>query len=280
MPGTSTVAFRRSGLIQVVRVDVTDQDLDRIERAIDSFANARRDGVYFPPEWYGKLSLDDGCQVQLGVLSRLVADGARHIGWKVGLTSEAIQRQFGVPEPVFGFLLADGVYQSPASLDFDSLIRPGIENEMCVTIGQDLRGPGVDLARARASVASVRSAMELIETRGPFTEQLALGENVQQKGVILSQQVHAFVPDLDLTAVEVELQLGGATVGRATGEAVLGNPVRSIVWLANKLSQYGRHLEAGQLVMTGSLTRQFLAQRGDKFQANWQPLGSVVAEFV
>jgi 2-keto-4-pentenoate hydratase len=278
----STVAFRRSVLIQVVRVDVTDQDLDRIERAIDSFAKARRDGVYFPPEWYGKLSLDDGCRVQLGVLSRLVADGARHIGWKVGLTSEAIQRQFGVPEPVFGFLLADGVYQSPAILDFDALIRPGIENEMCVTIGQDLRGPGVDLARARAAVASVRSAMELIETRGPFTEQLAvaLGENVQQKGVILSEQAHAFVPDLDLTAVEVELQLGGATVDRATGEAVLGNPLRSIVWLANKLSQYGLGLEAGQLVMTGSLTRQFLAQRGDRFRANWRPLGSVAAEFV
>ena len=81
--------------------------LDRIEGAVDSFLNARRDGVYFPPEWYGRLSLDDGCRVQLGVLKRLVAGGAQHVGWKVGLTSEAIQRQFEVPEPVFGFLLAE-----------------------------------------------------------------------------------------------------------------------------------------------------------------------------
>src|SRR5579859_3444808 len=113
----------------------------RLERAIDSFLKARMDGVYFPPEWYGKLSLDDGCRVQLGVLRRLVAGGAQHIGWKVGLTSEAIQRQFDVPEPVFGFLLAEGVSQSPAVLKFDTLIQPGIENEMCVTIGQTLRGP-------------------------------------------------------------------------------------------------------------------------------------------
>jgi 2-keto-4-pentenoate hydratase len=261
---------------------VTDQNADRIDSAIESFLKARREGVYFPPEWYGRLSLDDGCRVQLGVLNRLVAAGAKHIGWKVGLTSEAIQRQFGVPEPVFGFLLADGVHHSPAVLEFDGLIQPGIENEMCVTIGQDLRGPGVDLARAREAVLSVRSSMELVETRGPFTEQLAvaLGENVQQKGVILSEQAYPLLPDFDLNAVEVEVQLGGATVDRATGVAVLGNPLRSIAWLANKLSQYGLGLQPGQLVMTGSLTRQYRAQRGDRFRCNWEPLGVVVAEFV
>jgi 2-keto-4-pentenoate hydratase len=258
---------------------VTDE---RIGRAIDDFFNARVDGVYFPPAWYGKLSLDDGCQVQLGVLKRLVAGGAKQIGWKVGLTSEAIQRQFGVPEPVFGFLLADGVHHSPAVLEYDSLIEPGIENEMCVTIGQDLRGPGVDVAQARAAVQSVRSAMELVETRGPFTEQLAvaLGENVQQKGVILSADAHVPPAEFDLSTVEVELQLNGSTIDHATGVAVLGNPLLSIAWLANKLSQYGLALETGQMVMTGSLTRQYRAQQGDTFQASWQPLGTVVAEFV
>jgi 2-keto-4-pentenoate hydratase len=247
---------------------VTDE---RIERAIGSFFDARLSGVYFPPEWYDKLSLDDGCQVQLGVLKRLVDGGAKHIGWKVGLTSEAIQRQF-----------PDGVHQSPARLAFDALIRPGIENEMCVTIGHDLRGPGVDVAQARAAVQSVRSAMELVETRGPFTEQLAvaLGENVQQKGVILSAQEYVPAADFDFAAVEVELESKGAPIDRATGLAVLGNPLVSIAWLANKLAQYGLGLQAGQLVMTGSLTRQYSAQAGDTFRANWRPLGVVVAEFV
>jgi 2-keto-4-pentenoate hydratase len=258
---------------------VTDE---RIERAIGSFFDARLSGVYFPPEWYDKLSLDDGCQVQLGVLKRLVDGGAKQIGWKVGLTSEAIQRQFRVPEPVFGFLLAEGVHQSPARLEFDALIRPGIENEMCVTIGHDLRGPGVEVAQARAAVQSVRSAMELIETRGPFTEQLAvaLGENVQQKGVILSTEEYVPAADFDFAAVEVELESKGSTIDHATGLAVLGNPLVSIAWLANKLAQYGLGVQAGQLVMTGSLTRQYSAQAGDTFRANWRPLGVVVAEFV
>ena len=153
---------------------------------------------------------------------------------------------------------------------------------MCVTIGQDLRGPDVDVARARAAVQSVRSAMELVETRGPFTEQLAvaIGENVQQKGVILSAEAYVPPAEFDLSTAEVELQLNGSTIDRATGVAVLGNPLLSVAWLANKLDQYGLAVEAGQLVMTGSLTRQYPAHRGDTYQANWQPLATVVAEFV
>jgi 2-keto-4-pentenoate hydratase len=253
-----------------------------IDGAIDDFLQARLDGIYFPPAWYDRLSLEDACRVQVGVLGRLIDNGATHIGWKVGLTAEAIQRQFRVHEPVFGFLLADGVHSSPAQLRVDSLIRPGIENEICATIGDTLRGPGVDEAHARSAVRSVGAAMELIETRGPFTEQLpvAIGENVQQKGVILSAATQPLGADFDLAGVQVELRRGGDIVERATGEAVLGNPLRSIVWLANKLAEYDLALESGQLVMTGSLTRQYLAQPGDVFEAVWQPFGSVTAEFI
>jgi 2-keto-4-pentenoate hydratase len=252
-----------------------------IDGAIDDFLQARLDGIYFPPAWYDRLSLEDACRVQLGVLRRLVDNGATHIGWKVGLTAEAIQRQFRVREPVFGFLLADGVHTSPAHLRLDALIRPGIENEICVTIGGPLRGPGVDEARARSAVGSVRAAMELIETRGPFTEQLAvaIGENVQQKGVILSAATHPLDANFDLARVQVELRRGGDIVEHGSGEAVLGNPLRSIVWLANKLAEYDLALESGQLVMTGSLTRQYLAESGDIFEATWWPFGSVTAEF-
>ncbi|HEY1294621.1 MAG TPA: fumarylacetoacetate hydrolase family protein [Chloroflexota bacterium] len=174
------------------------------------------------------------------------------------------------------------MHTTPARLRLDALIRPGIENEICATIGDVLRGPDVDEARARSGVLSVRAAMELIETRGPFTEQLAvaIGENIQQKGVILSGVTHPLDADVDLARVQVELRRGGDIVERATGEAVLGNPLRSIVWLANKLAEYDLALESGQLVMTGSLTRQYLAESGDVFEATWLPFGSVTAEFI
>ena len=253
----------------------------RIHDAIEDFWQARKSGVYFPPEWFDRLTLEEGYLVQLGLLDKLIANGSKHVGWKVGLTAEPMQRQFGVHEPVFGFLLSDGVQQSPAVVTFDELIGPGLENELCVTIGTEVSGRGLDERAARAAVLSVQPAMELVETRGPFSEQLAvaIGENVQQKGVIVSKDSHPLGPELDLAAVSVEIQLNGEVVDQARGEAVLGNPIRSVVWLADKLSQFGRRLEAGQLVMTGSLTRQYRMNRGDSMRAAWRPFGPIEVEF-
>jgi 2-keto-4-pentenoate hydratase len=112
-------------------------------------------------------------------------------------------------------------------------------------------------------------------TRGSFAEQFAVAieEKVQQEGVILSGVTHPLDADFDRARVQVELPRDGDIAKRATGEAVLGNPLRSIVWRANRLVEYDLALESGQLVMTGSLTRQYLAQ------ATWWPFGSVTAEF-
>src|SRR5579862_3942996 len=123
-----------------------------LAKVIESFWQRRREGVYFPPEWFGKLTIADGYHVQLGLLDRLLAAGSRQVGWKVGLTSVAMQQQFAVHEPVFGYLLAEGVTESPAQLEFASLIAPGLENEICLTMGRDLLGPDVSVEEARLAI--------------------------------------------------------------------------------------------------------------------------------
>ncbi len=59
------------------------------------------------------------------------------------------------------------------------------------------------------------------------------------------------------------------------GEAVLGNPLNSIVWLSRKLAEYGRTLKAGEIVMTGSFTRQFPIAPGDRIETVFSGIGSV-----
>jgi 2-keto-4-pentenoate hydratase len=252
-----------------------------VARVVDDFWRERQRGVYFPPRWFGRLSLDQGYRVQLGLLERRVAAGAHLIGWKVGLTSEAMQQQFRVPEPLFGYLLDDAPHASPARFALDALIQPGVENEICLTVAQDLAGPGVDLAAARRAVGAAAPAIEVAETRGDFTAQLpvAVADNIQQRYIVLGAPTTPLPLDLDLAAVRATVELNGALVAEATGAAVLGDPLRALVWLANKLPEYGHGLRAGQLVMTGSVTRQFAVQRGDRFVTTFTPLGAVVAAF-
>ena len=241
---------------------------------IEAFWQARQHGVYFPPAYFGKLTIEQSYAIQLGLIERRRAAGERQIGWKVGLTSPAIQQQFGFHEPVFGCVLDS----QPSGHVFapTELIAPGFENELCMRLRVDLSGT-VTVDQARAAIDVVYPALEIIETRGPFTEQiaLALADNAQQKTVILGSP--SALP-ADLTAIEAHVSINGQPVATGTGHAVLGNPLNSIVWLASKLGLYGRGLKAGEIVMTGSFTRQFPIAPGDKIETVFSGLGAVATE--
>ncbi len=238
---------------------------------IEAFWQARQRGEFFPVAFYDKLSIEQAYDVQLALIDRRVAAGEKHIGWKVGLTSVAIQQQFQCHEPVFGCILEtvpSGHVFAPAEL-----MQPGFENELCMRIGRDLPA-SIGLDDARAAVDAVHPALEIIETRGPFTAQLALAlaDNAQQRTCVLGQGVA--LPQ-NLESIEAVVTINGQEAGRGLGSAVLGNPLHSIVWLAKKLAERGRHIRAGDIVMTGSFTRQFPISAGDRIHVSFAGIGDV-----
>jgi 2-keto-4-pentenoate hydratase len=79
----------------------------------------------------------------------------------------------------------------------------------------------------------------------------------------------------DPSAIEARVLINGEQVATGRGDAVLGNPLNSIVWLAGKLRQFGRTLQAGQIVMTGSFTRQFPLAAGDTVETVFSGVGGV-----
>jgi 2-keto-4-pentenoate hydratase len=250
------------------------------EEALQTFLRARRDDVFFPAEWDGSLTLDEAYRVLVAWERHLESEGQKHIGWKVGLTAKPIQDQFNVHEPVFGFLMDDAPYTSGSAIPFDSLIKPGFENEICVTAGADLAGPGITVEQARRAIQTVRPAFELIETRGDFIghAEKVVPDNLQQKGIIIGDEV-PFTEDMDLSAVALSVTINGQAVDGGTGSAVLGDPVNSVVWLANRLADFSLHISAGDLIMTGSFTRQHAISRGDAISASFAGLGGVTASF-
>ena len=252
-------------------------DTSALEQAVADFAAAAARGEHFPAAWHDRLSLDDAFRIQLALVQRATAaDPARpRIGWKVGLTAVAIQQQFGVHEPVFGCLLAEGRVASGHVFGGD-LIQPGFENEICVALDRDV-APGADLDAVAAAIGTIYPAIEIIETRGDFTRQLALAlaDNAQQTAFVLGPAVSP--RGLDLATVTARVRINDAEVATGRGDAVLGHPYQSVAWLARKLADFGERLRAGDLVMTGSFTRQFPLARGDRVETVFEGVGSVSA---
>ena len=252
-------------------------DDSTLAATVDEFAAARARGEYFPKAWFDRLALDDAYRIQMALLERR---GARRIGWKVGLTSAAIQQQFQVHEPVFGCLLADGLLASGHVFLRDELIEPGFENELCVVMGRDLASDASH-ADVAAAVARVHPAFEIIETRGDLTRQLALAlaDNAQQKAFVLGPAVErAALPALETVGVSV--RINGSAVATGDGSAVLGHPYNSVAWLAAKLAQFGERVKAGDYIMSGSFTRQFPLAQGDRIEAAFAGVGTVTASVV
>jgi 2-keto-4-pentenoate hydratase len=247
-----------------------------LQRAAEFWA-ARGRGEHFPAGYFDQLSWDEAYHIQLALIERRCAAGERQIGWKVGLTSRAIQQQFGFHEPCFGCILET----RPNGHVFAAgeLIRPGFETELCMQLGRPLAGE-VSLDEVRAAVTVVHPSFEIIETRGDPTQiALMLADNAQQHSVILGESM-ALTPALALDRVEARVELNGAVVATGLGAAVLDHPLNSIVWLARKLAEYGRSLRPGEVVMTGSLVRQFPLAAGDHARASFSGIGTVEVRVV
>jgi 2-keto-4-pentenoate hydratase len=252
-----------------------------VERIAESVWRARHGRVY-PDEWKGRLTLEDAYRVQLALLDRYLASGECQAGWKVGLTAPAIQRQVGIPEPVFGFLLESGVAVSGVTFPVSGLIHPAVENELCLTIGRPLEGPGLTLEAVAAAVSAVAPALEIVERRGDAAADvpLSIADNCQQRAFVVGPAAGPPAESGDPAAATVEIYVNGRFAERASGTEVMGTPLASIAWLAERLSRFGRRLEPGMRVMSGSFTGQyFVDEPGMQIEARFTPYGSAVARF-
>ena len=250
-----------------------------IDDAAEAMLAALKGNTMFPEHLSRRYSLEQGYDVQFELLRRRKAQGDVHVGWKVGLTSRAMQLQQGVHEPCLGHLVEAGHVSSPAVFRFDDLMAPGFENELCIRLGAPLDGDATARS-ARSAIDAIAPAIEVVEKRGVFNADLplALAGNAQQRAFVTGDFV-AFADDVDPAAIEVEVFVNGRSQECALGAEVLGSPINSVVWLVRKLATFGYSLHPGDLIMSGSFTRQYGIAKRDRIRAAFSGLGAVEIEF-
>jgi 2-keto-4-pentenoate hydratase len=245
---------------------------------------ARRSGVPIPPFTDADPGLDmaDGYAIQRQLVPMLLAGGDRVVGYKVGLTSKAMQRMIGVDSPDFGPVLGSTVYTDGDAVPLNRFIQPKIEAEIVFVLGERLAGPGVSTTDARRAIAGAAAAMEIVDSRiADWRIKLAdtVADLASNGAVAVSSRL---VPlnGLDTRLIGMTLTRNGELIDTGAGAAALGDPVAVLAWLANVLGRNGVTLEPGHLVMTGSLHSAVPMEPGDVFRAEFDRLGSVSVRVV
>jgi 2-keto-4-pentenoate hydratase len=258
-------------------------DEESIAKAADQLLGAYASRVPVAPltSAYPGLSTDDAYAIQLAQVTAWTAAGARVKGHKVGLTSAAMQRQFGVEQPDFGHLLDTMFLAEGTTADYDQLLQPRAEPEMAFVLGRALRGPGVTVAEALAAVDFVLPALEIIDSRitdWKITLPDTIADNASSGAVVLGARP-VRPQEVDLALAGCLLHRNGRIEGTGAGGAVLGSPVNALVWLANTLGPRGVTLEAGHVVLPGSVCAAIPFGPGDTVSATFDRIGSVSITF-
>ena len=228
--------------------------------------------------------LDDAYRIQ-DALHRIMTEAGRGTiaGWKIALTSKAMQQMTGVDQPAAGAIFSRVAHSSPARADLATYHHLGVEFEVAVRLGDDLPASGGPWTRASVAgrVAACLPAFELVEdgdadykTLDAFT---LIAQNTWNGGVVLGAPITEW-RGVDLERAVTRCWINDEPGGQGkTGDA-MGHPLDAVAWLANLLNRRDRTLERGMVVMTGSsITTKFPAP-GDRVRFVIEGLGEVTLE--
>lgn len=228
------------------------------------------------------LTASDAYAIQQRVVATRLDVGETIIGWKLGLTSKAMQNQLGVDQPDYGPILSGYLVDQGTALRRGEFIQPRVEAEIAFIMERPLRGPGVTAQDALVATAGVVPAIEIIDSRiadwkitlADTIADLASSARVALGGPVVQ------IDGLDTRLIGCVLEQNGTVVATGAGAAALGDPAAAVAWAANTLGALGVTMEAGAIVMTGALHASVPAQAGDTFTASFDRLGSLSIRFV
>jgi 2-keto-4-pentenoate hydratase len=105
-----------------------------------------------------------------------------------------------------------------------------------------------------------------------------IADNASSAGFVLGE-ARVSPADVDVKEIDAVLTRNGDLVAEGRSDAVLGNPVTAVAWLARKVESFGVRLRKGDIVLPGSCTRAIDAHAGHEFVADFSGLGSVRLSF-
>jgi 2-oxo-hept-3-ene-1,7-dioate hydratase len=230
---------------------------------------------------YPHIEIEDSYAISTLVAKHKIANGAKLIGHKVGLTSKAMQASSQINEPDYGHLLDNMMIADGAKVNHADYCVPRVEVELAFVLGKALKGPGIGLLDVLRATDYVVPALEIVDARIVNPRKIfdTVADNGAAAGIVIGGR--------PVGPMDVDLRWVGGIMFRnseieETGLAagVLGHPALGVAWLANRLGRNGVTLEAGHIILAGSFTRVVFAQKGDTLHGDFGTLGSVSVQFI
>lgn len=206
------------------------------------------------------LSMEDAYAIQRKVAELRTRRGEVPLGYKVGCLSPTIQKQFGLSEPVHGYvwqgeMVTPGARLPPGGSDPNGrrFVNLAIEGEIAVRLARRI-SPKIPDDELLASVEGWFAVIELHNYifRGPSpTSQELIAGNAMHAGFVGTPASALPLSKLPSQA-EIRVGINGEVAESKVISKIPGGPLGSVRWLASSLARSEETLDAGTIVLTGS----------------------------
>lgn len=233
------------------------------------------------------MTMADAYAIQAAWMRRKFAEGRRVIGHKIGLTSKAMQSALNIDIPDSGVLLDEMAFADGGVIPAGRFIQPRIEAEIAFVMGEGLQGPHVTTVDVLNAAAFLQPALEILDTRimrvDPQTQKTrnvfdTIADNAANAGIVMGGRCVRPL-EVDMRWIGAIVSRNGAVEETGLGAGVLNNPATAVAWLANRLSEVGEAISAGDIILSGSFIRPIEAVSGSTIFADYGPLGTVSCHF-
>jgi 2-keto-4-pentenoate hydratase len=218
------------------------------------------------------LDLTEAYEVQAEIVARAQARGAGSvIGYKVGLTSESMQKFCGVTQPVVGRILRQRVRHSGSTLPLNQFHRLGLESELALRVSKrvPILPPEADPTQLLDCVDAIAAAFEIVEDREADYRALdgfsIIAENSWNMGIVLGSPMPV-ESGRDLTKLEGSLFVDDVLIGTASSGEAMRGPLSVLAWLARFTHEMGFDLSPGHWIMTGAIIPTQFARAGQRLR--------------
>ncbi len=228
-------------------------------------------------------TIDEAYAIQDALVKLKLNDGRKQIGWKIGLTSRAMQMALKIETPDSGIIFDDMYFPNGARIPAGTFFEPRIEAEIAFIMAKDLSNSDLTRDNIIAATDCIVPALEILETRvvryNPVTKTYrnvcdTIADNAANAGIVLADKRFR-LKDIDLRWIGGIIKRNGVVEETGLGAGILDDPVTSVLWLARRLAEYNSAIKKGDIIMAGSFIRPIEAPSKSEFVADFGPLGKV-----
>jgi 2-keto-4-pentenoate hydratase len=227
------------------------------------------------------MTAEDAYAVQEANTQFWLGQGRNAVGAKIGLTAKAVQKQLGVDQPDFGILFADMAVADGETVAPGRLLQPKVEAEVAFVLARTPNPDALTTAELIGCIDYALPAIEIVDSRIAnwdikFVDTVA--DNASSGLFVLGTRP-VRLDALDLRLCGMVLEKNGDPTSFGAGAACLGNPLHALGWLAGKMAEVGRPLQAGDVILSGALGPMVPVAPGDSVEARIEGLGTVRVGF-